>query len=161
MKQPEQILGVLDEQLTPANIPEHGKKQCQVLWNTIPQKYSLNQKKLVIKNNHHKWIQNTIPNQILSQEGSLDSVVKTNIYTHFPTPHQYKNPYFSKSNFKGHNDTLKVINEKFHINKIHEDIIDFPNLATDYIYKYTYVNPHLFITLQHKLQRKINKWDAH
>ena len=67
-------------------------------------------------------------------EGSLDSVVRDNFYTCFPTLLQYKKSYLSKRNFKGPDDTLQYLNKKFHIDKIHNNLQVFPNLATDYIY---------------------------
>ena len=83
-----------------------------------------------------------------SEGSSLQSIVTGHFYTQFPTPHNFWKPYFSKMNFKGPEEALTVINERFHIDKVHQDILIFPNVADDYIYKYTFLHPHLFITLQ-------------
>ena len=94
------------------------------------------------------------------EESSLQSVVTGCFYTWFPTPHNFWKPYFSKRNFKSAEEALKVINERFHIDKVHQDILVFPNLANDYIYKYTFLHPHLFIALQLKLDQQIAEWNA-
>ena len=49
---------------------------------------------------------------------SLHSVVVESFYTHFPTPRNFKSPYFLKRNFKGPLDTLAFINEQFHLDRI-------------------------------------------
>ena len=91
-----------------------------------------------------------------SEGSSLESVVTQGFYPQFPTPCNFWNPYFSKWNFKGPQEALEVINERFHINKVHQDILAFPNLANDYIYKYTFLHPHLFVALQHKINQPTN-----
>ena len=95
------------------------------------------------------------------EEGSLDSVVEGSFYTHFPTLLNFLKPYFLKRNFRGPAEVLKYINERFHIDKIHNDLRVFPDLATDYIYWYTYVNSHLFAPLQQKIHQKITERTAH
>ena len=81
-------------------------------------------------------------------------------YPQFPIPHNFWKLYFSKKNFKGPGEALKVINERFHINKVHWDILVFPNLADDYIYKYTFLHPHPFVALQWKLDQWIAEQNA-
>ena len=95
-----------------------------------------------------------------SEGRSLESVVTRHFYPWFSTPHNLQKPYFLKRNFKGPEEASKVINERFHINKVHQDIFIFPNLADNYIYKYTFLHPHLFITLQWKLDQQIANWNA-
>ena len=94
-----------------------------------------------------------------SEGSSLQSVVTGTFYPQFPT-HNFQKPYLSKRNFKGPEEALQVINERFHINKIHQDILVFPNLANDYIYKYTFVHSHLCTALLQKIDQRIAGWNA-
>ena len=79
---------------------------------------------------------------------SLHSVVVESIYTCFPTLCNFKSPYFSKWNFKDPIDALTFINNWFHLSRIHDDILLFPDLARDPIYNYTFINDYLFPSLQ-------------
>ena len=55
---------------------------------------------------------------------------------------------------------LKFKMREFHINKVQQDILVFPNLADNYIYKYTFVHPHLFVALQQKIDQRIIEWNV-
>ena len=90
----------------------------------------------------------------------FNSVVTKNFYTCFPTPHNIWKPYFLKRNFRGPEDALHYINEKFHIDKIHNNHQVYPNFASDYIYQYTYIDDHLYIALQCKVQHIIDERNA-
>ena len=90
-----------------------------------------------------------------SEGSSLQSVVTGSFYTQFPTPCNFWKPYFSKRNFNGPLEALEVINEK-----VHQDVLIFPNLANNYIDKYTFVHSHHFVTLQWKMNQRIIEWNA-
>ena len=91
------------------------------------------------------------------EASSLHSVVEESFYTHFPTPHNFKSPYFSKWNFKGPVDALTFINSQFHLSRIHNNILLFPDLARYPIYNYTFVNNYLFPSLQQHIKKRIVK----
>ena len=57
-----------------------------------------------------------------SEEGSLDSLVTREFYTSFPMLLQFQKPDFLKRNFRDPEEALCYINEKFHIDKIHNDL---------------------------------------
>ena len=90
-----------------------------------------------------------------SEGSSLHLVVVESFYTRFPTPHNFKSPYFSKMNFKGPVDTLTFINSWIHLSKIHNNILSFPDLARDPIYNYTFINGYLFPSLQWCIENSI------
>ena len=90
-----------------------------------------------------------------AEGSSLQSVVVESFYTHFPTPCNFKSPYFLKRNCKGPIDALAFINKWFHLNKIQDYIQSFPDLSWDPIYNYTYINNHLFPSLQWHIQQSI------
>ena len=54
-----------------------------------------------------------------AEGSSLQSVVVESFYTHFPTPCNFKSPYFL---IKGPIDALAFINKWFHLNKIQDYI---------------------------------------
>ena len=92
-----------------------------------------------------------------AEGSSLQSVVVESFYTHFPTPCNFKSPYFLKRSFKGPIDALAFINKWFHLNRIQDNIQSFPDLARDPIYNYTYINDYLFPSLQWHIQQSIVK----
>ena len=90
-----------------------------------------------------------------SEGSSLHSVVVESFYTCFPTPHNFKSPYFLKKNFKGPLDTLAFINKQFHLDRIQANIQSFPDLSRDPIYNYTYINDYLFPSLEWCINQSI------
>lgn len=48
------------------------------------------------------------------------------------------------------------IHDRFHIDKIHNNLQVFPDLAADPIYQYTYIDNHLFNALQRKITHSID-----
>ena len=90
-----------------------------------------------------------------SEGSSLHSVVVESFHTCFPTLCNFKSPYFSKRNFKGPIDTLTFINSWFHLSRIHNNILLFPDLAQDPIYNCTFINDYLFPSLQRCIKNSI------
>ena len=87
-------------------------------------------------------------------------MVIESFYTHFPTHHNFHKPYYSKSNLKGSEEAFSFINTKFHISRIHNDFQSCPDIAGNPIYKYTFIDDHLFDTWQWQKNHSINVKNA-
>ena len=146
-------MGNSNKHLTPPNIPEPWQEQCLAHQNTILQIFS-DEEVQIEEQPSQIILENNPKEDSESERSSLHSVVVESFYTCFPTLCNFKSLYFSKQNFKGPVDALTFINSWFHLSKIHDDILSFPDLARDPIYNYTSLNNYLFPSLQ----QHIKKW---
>ena len=158
----EQNLGVLYEQLTPANVPEP--------WNKAMSQHSEQHSKIAESSHmqtteyHSKAdepIAMTIEEDNESDHETTDSELE-NVFDgiHYPAPHQWEHTYLWLHNFWDPDEAQDYINRRFNWQSTRESLFAFPNLATNFIYSNTYINAGQYDSLQCYIQKSIRDHNA-
>ena len=104
---------------------------------------------------------NTSKSEPELEEESLVPTELGHFPAHFSTPLQFWKPYLCNWDLRNTNKALEYITENFCPSKISNNLWVFPNLASDFIYWYTYIEDHIFTLLQWHIQKLIINQNAH
>ena len=74
---------------------------------------------------------------------------------HYPAPRQWEHTYLHLRNFQDPDTAQEYINRRFNSQSISTSLLQFPNLASDFIYSNTYVDIGQYVLLQQFIQKSI------
>ena len=101
----------------------------------------------------------TIEDDNESDHETTDSELE-NVFNgiHYPAPCQWEHTYLWLHSFWDPDKAWEYINRRFNPQMTRESLLQFPNLASDFIYNNTYVDTAHYISLQCDIQKSI--WDC-